>query len=278
MRVHLLGVRGSTPAPGAEFVRYGGNTSCVAIEDDDGVSLVLDAGTGLRRLGDLLGGEPFRGTVVLSHLHWDHVQGLPFSPAVDHPDARVDLLIPVEAGEDPESVLARSMGPPHFPIVPSGLQGRWRFHALDEGERMIGAFRVVAVDVPHRGGRTVGIRVEHDGASLAYVPDHAPSVLGPGKRGDGVVHDAIVDLASGVDLLLHDSQHTAEEFPARAHYGHTTIDYACELARHCDVGRLVLFHHDPNRTDDALDDLAAAARGWSPDTLVAREGDRLEVV
>ncbi|MDX1745273.1 MAG: MBL fold metallo-hydrolase, partial [Halobacteriales archaeon] len=190
------------------------------------VDLVLDAGTGLRGLGDLLDGRPFEGAVVLSHLHWDHVQGLPFSPAVDHPDAVVDLYVPVDDREDPEAVLARAMSPPHFPITPSGLQGRWRFHPLPAGELEVNGYRVVVRDVPHKGGRTVGVRVERDGASLVYVPDHAPSAVGPGPRGDGVLHDAITQLVDDTDLLLHDSQHTLEEFPGRAHFGHTTIDYS----------------------------------------------------
>ena len=132
MRIHLCGVRGSTPAPGAEFVRYGGHTSCVAIAiDDDGADgapgaaaprLILDAGTGLRRVTGLLGGAPFTGTIILTHLHWDHVHGLPFFAAGDRHDARVALLLPEQGGNaGAEEVLARGMSPPHFPITPAGL-------------------------------------------------------------------------------------------------------------------------------------------------------------
>ncbi|MDX1657353.1 MAG: MBL fold metallo-hydrolase [Nitriliruptorales bacterium] len=277
MRVHLLGVRGSTPAPGAAFVRYGGHTSCVAIEHGGVIDLVLDAGTGLRTLGALLDGRPFEGTILLSHLHWDHLQGLPFSPAVDDPEAAVDLYLPVEEGDDPEAVLARAMSPPHFPIPPSGLQGRWRFQRLVAGELEVPGYHVVVRDVPHKGGRTVGIRVERDGASLVYVPDHAPSAVGPGRRGDGVLHDAITDLVEGTDLLLHDSQHTLDEFPARAHFGHTTIDYSRELAAAGNVGHLVLFHHDPNRVDGDLEQLEDDIQGWEVPTTVAREGMTIDV-
>ena len=126
VRVHLCGVRGSTPAPGAEFVRYGGHTSCVAIAPGGAAPrLVLDAGTGLRQVTGLLRGEPYTGTIILTHLHWDHVHGLPFFTAGDRADARVTLLLPEqEEGAGAEEVLARGMSPPHFPIAPGGLRGR----------------------------------------------------------------------------------------------------------------------------------------------------------
>ena len=133
MRVHFCGVRGSTPAPGADFIRYGGHTSCVAIaHDDDAVpTLILDAGTGLRQVTPLLGGPPFAGTILLTHLHWDHVHGLPFFRGGDRDDARVALLLPdQEDGSSAEEVLARGMSPPHFPITPSGLRGSWTFGTL----------------------------------------------------------------------------------------------------------------------------------------------------
>ena len=131
MRIHLCGVRGSTPAPGAEFDRYGGHTSCVALCPDDGAPfdhgaaprLILDAGTGLRRVTGLLGGAPFTGTIILTHLHWDHVHGLPFFAAGDRPGARVTLMLPEQGSAGAEEVLALGMSPPHFPIRPSGLRG-----------------------------------------------------------------------------------------------------------------------------------------------------------
>ena len=128
MRLTFCGVRGSTPAPGAEFVRYGGHTSCVAVTHDGAAAptLILDAGTGVRRVTALLAGQPFTGTILLTHLHWDHVQGLPFFRAGDRDDARVTLLLPDQQdGTGAEEVLARAMSPPHFPIRPSELRGRW---------------------------------------------------------------------------------------------------------------------------------------------------------
>ena len=128
MRLYLCGVRGSTPAPGADFLRYGGHTSCVAIAHDDDArpTLVLDAGTGLRQVTPLLGGQPFDGTILLTHLHWDHVHGLPFFTGGDREGSRVSLLLPEqEDGASAEQALAKGMSPPHFPIGPSELRGAW---------------------------------------------------------------------------------------------------------------------------------------------------------
>ena len=153
MRVHFCGVRGSIPAPGAEFVRYGGNTSCVAVAHDYGAppTLILDAGTGIRRVTALLAGQPFTGTILLTHLHWDHVQGLPFFRAGDRDDAVVRLLLPDQQdGTSAEEVLGRAMSPPHFPIGPGG--------ELDGGRVILApAVRARA----QRGGAVVGDVGDH---------------------------------------------------------------------------------------------------------------------
>jgi phosphoribosyl 1,2-cyclic phosphodiesterase len=180
VRVHLLGVRGSTPAPGSEFVRYGGHTSCVAIAHDDDAepTLVLDAGTGIRRLSELLGGAAFHGTILLSHLHWDHTHGLPFFRGGDREDARVNLFVPDQQdGSSAFEILARGMSPPHFPIGPDELRGEWSFTNLDPGTRDFEGFEVTAVEIPHKGGRTFGYRVSDGHSTLAYMSDHCP--VGP---------------------------------------------------------------------------------------------------
>jgi phosphoribosyl 1,2-cyclic phosphodiesterase len=270
-------VRGSTPAPGAEFVRHGGNTSCVAItaDGDPGPTLVLDAGTGLRHLGALLPDGAFRGAILLTHLHWDHTHGLPFSRAVDNDDAVVEMFLPAQDG-DPERVLEGMMQPPHFPIRPSEMRGSLVIRSIDEGEHRIGAFDVLAREIPHKGGRTFGYRVADAHSAIAYLPDHGPVALGPGDDGFGPLHPAALALVDGVDVLLHDGQHSAEEFPAVSAFGHSAVDYAARLAETAGAGRLVLFHHDPSRTDDAEDALVANLAGHSSVPVdSAREGDSI---
>lgn len=280
MEILFCGVRGSTPAPGADFVRVGGHTSCVALSRDgeDTPSLVLDAGTGLQRLSARLGGAPFHGTLLLTHLHWDHVQGLPFFRSGDQPDAVVRLLIPdQQTGQAAVDVLAGSMSPPHFPIRPEGLQGDWTFASIDEGEHVLEGFNVTAVEVPHKGGRTFGYRiVEPGGGTLVYASDHGPLALGPGDDGHGAVHDAVVDLARDADVLIHDAQFVATELAVAEAYGHATVDYCYRLAERAGVGRLVLFHHSPVRVDDDVDRLCDLAPPGL-DVVIAREGDTLTV-
>jgi ribonuclease BN (tRNA processing enzyme) len=255
----VLGARGSRPVPAATHLRHGGDTSCVALALDGGPpTLVLDAGTGITHLSALLGDDAFRGTILLGHLHWDHVIGLPFARAADRPDARVDLLLPTTGDTDAATVLARSMSPPHFPIGPEGLRGQWRFAAIEPGRCELEGFSVLALEIPHKGGRTFGFRIEAGGASIAYLSDHGPTALGPGPDGHGERHDAALQLAAGVDLLIHDAQHTAAEFPAVAHFGHCSIDYAIALGRQAGAAHVLLFHHDPGHDDGFLDDLAPA--------------------
>ena len=278
MRIYLCGVRGSTPAPGAEFVRYGGHTSCVAIAPDDGPPrLILDAGTGLRRVTGLLRGEPFAGTIILTHLHWDHVHGLPFFTAGDRADARVTLLLPEpEGNQTAEDVLAEGMSPPHFPITPRGLRGDWTFGAVAPGAFKADGFTVEAREVPHKGGRTFGYRVSDGHSSVAYIPDHCPTALGPGPEGWGEYHPDALALAAGADLLIHDAFLRPEEVPALGSFGHPAADYAVSLARRAGAARVLLAHHKPDRTDDELDALAARFRA-DPRVAVAAEGQVIDL-
>ena len=276
MRLVLCGVRGSTPAPGPEFVRVGGHTSCVALaHDGEAPSLLLDAGTGIRRVTHLLDGAPFSGSVLLGHLHWDHTQGLPFFAAGDRPDARVDVYLPAQG--DSEAVLARLMSPPHFPITPSELRGTWRFHALEPGEHVIEGFTVVAAEIPHKGGRTFGYRVSDGAASVAYLSDHCPTALGPGPDGAGERHPAALALASRCDVLVHDAQYTEADLPAKASFGHATARYAVGLGEAAGARRVLLFHHDPSRTDAEVEALAASWGSAGVPVAAAVEETVLEI-
>jgi ribonuclease BN (tRNA processing enzyme) len=275
VRAHLIGVRGSVPTPGLPFVRYGGNTSCVAVaRDREPPSLVLDAGTGIRALTNLMGDRPFDGSILLSHLHWDHVEGLPFCPVIDRHDARCDLYLPAQPdGSSAADVLARMMSPPNFPIDPHGLRGTWSFSSLRPGHRIVEGFSVTATEIAHKGGMTYGYRITDGRASLAYLPDHCPTSYGPGQEGWGTVPEAVEKLVDGVDVLVHDAQLTSAELPQWAAYGHAAMEYAVALGRRAGVGTVVLFHHSPRRTDDELDAIAAAYRcSTAPIVVVAVEG------
>jgi phosphoribosyl 1,2-cyclic phosphodiesterase len=257
-------VRGSTPTPGADFIRYGGHTSCVAVipDGEEQPTLLLDAGTGIRRAPELLSGRAFQGAILLSHLHWDHVLGLPFCTATDRPDAAVEVYLPAQDALTGRDLLARIMSPPAFPITPEGLQGRWRFHAIEPGEFRVPGFGVRCAELAHKGGRTYGYRVTDGISSLAYLPDHSP-VQG--------CSDDVLDLIDGVDVLLHDAQFLQAERQIADAYGHATVDDAIDLAVRAGAKTLVLFHHSPTRTDDELDLIASTVTAPLP-VIVARQG------
>jgi phosphoribosyl 1,2-cyclic phosphodiesterase len=263
VQVHLCGVRGSTPAPGEEFIRYGGHTSCVAIaREGEPPTLILDAGTGIRTVPELLGGSAFHGTILLTHLHWDHTQGLPFFPGGDREDADVQLWLPEQLnGTSAEDILARAMSPPHFPTGPWGMRGEWSFASLVPGEHEFEGFTVAAREVPHKGGRTFGYRVSDGSSTLTYIPDHCPTALGPGPDGIGAYHPAALELAADADVLLHDAQILPAELASDAQYGHAVTDYSIALGARAGVDRVLLFHHRPDRTDAQLDALAEDVAG-----------------
>jgi phosphoribosyl 1,2-cyclic phosphodiesterase len=278
VRVTFLGVRGSTPAPGEEFIRYGGHTSCVALSHDGQVpSILLDAGTGIRRTSSLMNGQPFQGSILLSHLHWDHVHGLPFCDATDRLDSRVTLFVPDQLdGSDPLEMLSRGMSPPHFPVRADELRGDWSFVSLSASTFEVEGFHVLVEEIPHKGGRTYGFRISDGSSTVVYMSDHCPSALGPGPDNLGEYHQTALSLSEGADVLIHDAQLVREELEAEAYFGHAAAEYAVALARHANVPRVVLFHHKQSRTDDELD---AIARRFSddPGVIVASQSTVLEL-
>ena len=256
VRVSFHGVRGSTPCAGEQYARYGGHSSCVTLEADGEPPIVLDLGTGLRPFGERWRG-PFHGSVLLTHLHWDHVQGLPFFRPLHDAGATLDVYGPRQAEGPLGDVFAQLMRPPFFPIDPSGLPGALRFHDAGDDDFALGTAKVRSRWVPHVGP-TLGFRVEWHGVSIAYLPDHGPGCQ-EGRSAEHVAQE-VLELCDGVDLLIHDAQFTRDEYDARPHWGHASVDYAMHVARVAGAQRLALFHHDPSHSDDVLDGLHARAQ------------------
>jgi phosphoribosyl 1,2-cyclic phosphodiesterase len=272
------GVRGSTPCAGAHYARYGGHSSCVAVEIDGAPPILFDLGTGLRPYGEQVHGE-FSGSVLLSHLHWDHVQGLPFFTPLHRTGASLDVYGPRQPTGPLGEVFTQMMRPPFFPITPSQLAADIRFHDTGDDDFAIGTAKVRSRWVRHVGP-TLGYRVDCDGVSIAYVPDHGPG-CNPDDADDYVPHE-MLELCDGVDILIHDAQHTHDEYAPKRHWGHCTVEYAVHVAREAGARKLVLFHHDPAHGDDALDAIAVqagdhAASVNAPEVVAAYEGLQLEL-
>ena len=232
------------------MARYGGNTSCVAIDIEGQAPIVLDLGTGVRLWGESqpLDGS-FAATALVSHFHFDHVQGLPFLAAADRTGARFDIFGPGQSGHDVADLCRGFIKPPYFPVALDQLRGAYGTYDVWSTEFAVGRARVMVRPVPHVG-LTVGYRIDVDGQSVAYIPDHqAPFTL------DSIA-DSVLDLCSGVDLLIHDAQYTSADWEAKGHWGHCTMSYALEVAATAGAKALALFHHDPARSDNELDRLA----------------------
>ena len=258
LNVTFYGVRGSTPSCEPALQRYGGNTACVVLEQPGEHPIICDLGTGLRFFGRSHDPSvPFQGTALVSHLHWDHIQGLPFFTPVLAPGSKLEVFAPataqhgveVEADEAVRSFLA----PPFFPVSLDALRGEVTVRSTPREPFSIGSAHVTSAEVPHCG-RTLGYRIEAGGVSVAYVPDHQQ----PGPEAIDVA-PAVLELARDVDLLIHDAQFDAVDFEAKSDWGHCTVKYAVRVAAQCGARRLALFHHDPSHDDDTIDALADAA-------------------
>lgn len=261
------GVRGSVPCPGARYLRYGGNTSCVEVRCGPHL-LILDGGTGLRELGLQLirDGRPLDADLLLTHTHMDHINGVPFFGPLFDPRNRFVLWSGHLAPERGlERVLHDFMADPVFPVPPSVFGARVEYQDFEAGltvEPRPGVrVRTARLNHPQRA---TGYRIEHGGRSLCYVTDteHVPGSLDP----------AIVALVRGADALIYDCSYTDDEFPRYASWGHSTWQEGVRIAEAAGVGRLVLFHHDPSHDDDRMDAIAEEADRARPGTLTAHEG------
>ena len=281
MAVTFHGVRGSTPCNGDDIARYGGNTSCVTVQVPGHDPIIFDMGTGMRYFGMQ---QPcdgsFRGNVLLSHLHWDHTQGLPFFTPVLCPGSRLAVYGPAqEDGRTVGQVLRETIRPPLFPIVLDEFPGKLEFHDVSDTDFELGdphnPIHVKARLIPHVGP-TCGYRITWDRRSVAYMSDHQMPY-----DGSMSVSDAALELAQGCDVLIHDSQYTTKEFAHKSTWGHCTVEYAVWLAAEAGVKRLALFHHDPTRCDDAVDFLLKSAQSLGErkgvEVFAAAEGLTVDV-
>lgn len=272
MDVTFYGVRGSTPCAGESTARYGGNTSCVALTAPGHDPILFDLGTGLRYFGQSCPADrPLVAHALVTHLHWDHVQGLPFCPPVLRAGSRLSVHGPAHDGVSFAEAFDRLMRPPFFPVRSCDLPGELHFSTLCPGRPIeIDGAVVTAARVPHTD-TTFGYRVERDGVAVAYVSDHQqpddPQLVDP----------AVLELCRDVDLLIHDAQYTEAEFAAKSTWGHCTLQYAVHVAAEAGVKRLALFHHDPEHDDATLDLLSlvaaeSGARQGLTEVIAASEG------
>jgi phosphoribosyl 1,2-cyclic phosphodiesterase len=260
VKVKIWGARGSIPAPGPETTRYGGNTSCVQVTLDDGSTFVLDAGTGIRSFGLALDPEtPQPLNILLTHLHLDHIQGLMFFAPMFNPRSEIVVWGPASSEGSLEDRIARYISAPLSPVEVRELPCHPSFREAEATQWQIGAATIRVASVSHRGP-TLGYRIEADGASLCYIPDHEP---GLGAQLADLDEDWIsgFELARGASMLIHDCQYTDEEYPSHIGWGHSPVADALAFADRTNPERVLLFHHDPLHSDTFLDALARDVSG-----------------
>jgi phosphoribosyl 1,2-cyclic phosphodiesterase len=257
MKVKLWGTRGSLASPGADTVRYGGNTSCVSIEGTEGTWLVLDAGTGIRSLGRSLPSDLKRVDILLTHLHMDHLQGLPFFAPLRNPNVETHVWGPASTMLSLKARLQRYVSPPLFPVSVRDLSPMLQFHELSFDMFEIGEFCIVSQLVIHPNP-TVGYRILHKEKVVTYLPDHEP-MLGARTFPRSPEWTSGYTLAKRADLLIHDTQYTPEEYQSRVGFGHSNMVQAFEFATLANVKGFVPFHHDPAHSDDQLDRMISDA-------------------
>ncbi len=269
MKVRLVGTRGSVARAGITTVKYGGDTSSVEVVADDGRVLILDGGTGLPRIVPDLAGHD-RVDILLSHLHFDHIQGLGFFKPLFDPGIATHIWGPVSTTMGLAKRLVRYLSPPLFPVRLRELPNL-HLHDVAPGTATIGPFEVAADLVCHPGP-TLGWRITENGASLAYLPDHEPA-LGARDFPPAVEWLSGASVASGADVLIHDTQYTSDEYHQRRGWGHSTLAQAIVFAGMVGARRLVTFHHDPEHADAVLDQRIAEADVDGEVELVAGTAD-----
>ena len=275
MKVTIRGVRGSIPTSGPATEKYGGNTSCTDISAE-GWQLLLDAGSGMRNSNT--GERPAnnRIDILLTHLHFDHIQGLGFFSPLFDPSMEVHIWGPASSRQSLHSRLSRYLSPPLFPVHIRDLPCKLSLHEIDNSEFDIGPFRIQSRYVIHPGP-TVGFRISHANKIFTYIPDHEPAL---GLH--GIVADkkwvSGIDLANEADILLHDAQYTKEQYQQRMGWGHSSMDDAVYFASLAGAKKILFAHHDPSHTDQMLEALVAAVTKQSDVVFeLAAEGMEIDL-
>lgn len=280
MRVTIWGCRGSLATPSPDTLRYGGNTSCLEVELPNGSLLVLDAGTGIRRLGQKLErGNVRRIQLFLTHLHLDHVEGLRFFEPLWDDGVEVDIWGPPSPVSSLRERVARAFSPPLFPIEIAEVPARVTFNDVPREQWVVDGATLRAEAIMHPGP-TLGYRIESGDAALAYLPDHEPALLGSiSDRSADWISGA--SLAAGANVLVHDAQFSQDEYAQRVGWGHSSYEDAIAFGQAVGAEKLVLFHHDPNHDDGWLDESEQRAQVLTGPNgtaaLLAREGMALAV-
>lgn len=254
MKVKIWGCRGSIPSPSPENLRYGGNTSCIQVTHEH-TQVILDAGSGILRLGKYLSPDITEIHIFLTHLHIDHTLGLGFFLPLYNPRVKVHIYGPATHADPLLNRLRRYFSPPLFPLKLSELPVHPEIHELSEQTIRVGDLEIMSAYVCHPGA-TVGYRISAGGASFAYLPDHELQIGAAGFP-EYPEWTSGFDLANRADLLFHDGSYSAKEYPAKVGWGHSSVRDAIQFAKMCQVKRLGIFHHEPMRTDVQLEELLA---------------------
>ncbi len=272
LSIRFWGVRGSVPSPGPETAGYGGNTSCVEVRAGSEL-IILDMGSGLRPLGDALNGTPVKASMFLSHYHWDHIQGLPFFGAAFNPKNSFTIYGPNRGELGVKDLLSGQMVDPYFPVPFDIFGAKMSFRPIESGEAVqVGECRVTARALNHPGG-VLAYRIDYNGRSVVYATDNEHGTA---------TDEVLVEFSRGADCLIFDAMYTPDEYVgtngfSKTGWGHSTWEEAVKVVQQAGVRKLILFHHEPKRTDEGVDQILELTRAHHPDTIAAREGERIDL-